>query len=297
MKLSYFNPVPPNFGDELNPLIWSRLLPPGFLDDDPSDLFLGIGSILGTPFPATARKHVLGSGHGGYGPLPDVSGPDWDIRWVRGPLTARALGLAPDLAITDAAILLRVIDLPAATGAARPCFMPHFQSLDRGNWPDVCRLAEVDFLDPGADPMQLLARMRGASVIVTEAMHGAIVADALRVPWIAVRPFDPQHHMKWQDWAQSLDLDLRWADLPASTLRESLVQRTGRQGRSPRARRLLDSRALRPLGAALTHRAARALRRLAEGGRPQLSSDARIADVTDRAQHALARFLAEQGRI
>lgn len=38
MKLTYYNNGP-NFGDDLNEYVWSRILPKNFLDDDESELF------------------------------------------------------------------------------------------------------------------------------------------------------------------------------------------------------------------------------------------------------------------
>src|SRR5688500_13456668 len=102
MKITYFKGKHPNFGDDLNPWMWPRLIP-GFFDDDESVLFLGIGSIIGQKkYPATVRKILFGPGFvPEYHEKPDVSGPDWDIYFVRGPRTARMLNLSPDLAIGD----------------------------------------------------------------------------------------------------------------------------------------------------------------------------------------------------
>ena len=53
-------------------------------------------------------------------------------------------------------------------------------------------------------------------------MHGAIVADAMRVPWIALRPLASVHRLKWHDWAGALEVDVRFQALAASSLPERL---------------------------------------------------------------------------
>src|SRR4051812_10412633 len=82
-----------NFGDELNTLLWPRLLP-DFFDDDPAEVFLGIGSVLDARHDPMAVKHVAGAGYGGYQALPKLDA-NWVIHWVRGPRTAHWLGLPP----------------------------------------------------------------------------------------------------------------------------------------------------------------------------------------------------------
>lgn len=292
MKLSYFKGDPPNFGDELNASLWDHLLPPGVLDGDEGELFLGIGSILWDYWPKAPLKVVAGSGWGGYTAPPDVHDGRWEVLWVRGPRTAAKLGLPASSAITDAAVLLRRAPLPAPRPGVGAAFMPHVDSLDRGDWAAVCRLAGVTFLDPRAPVEELLALIRGARVVVTEAMHGAIVADALRTPWVGVRPSHPLHRDKWLDWAESLGIGLRPVVLPPSSLLETYTQVTGLRGQGRMSRAALAGPHARPVDGALQHRAARALRQAAEGAEPQLSGDGAIEEATTRSEEALHAFVA-----
>src|SRR3569623_1144475 len=57
---------------------------------------------------------------------------------------------------------------------------------------------------------------------MTEAIHGAIVADTLRVPWIPVACSPEVAPFKWIDWTQSLGLDYRPIRLPPSSAWEAL---------------------------------------------------------------------------
>jgi hypothetical protein len=291
MKLVYFRGKVPNFGDELNPYLWQRLLPKGFLDDDDGELFLGIGSILWDTFPREARKFVLGSGYAGYTGVPDVHDGSWQIEFVRGPDSASVLGIDGDRAICDAAVLLRGIDLPPPAAPIDVAFMPHYESLDRGLWERACELAGVRLIDPRGDVETILSELRATRLLVTEAMHGAIVADALRTPWVAALPINPSHRSKWRDWSGALSLDVRHETLRPTNLMEFYVAATGGRG-SLRGRTgmINASHVARPLNSLLTWRAARQLRRLAEC-EPQLSADARIAEVTERALEAVDRFV------
>ena len=291
MKLIYFRGHVPNFGDELNLYLWDRLLPPGFLDENEEELFLGVGSILWDSLPRTARKYVMGSGYAGYTALPDVHDGSWDIVFVRGPETARMLGLPPQKAICDSAILLRALELPAAAAPCDVAFMPHYESLDRGLWEEACRVAGIPLIDPRGDVEVIISRIRGARMIITEAMHGAIVADALRTPWVAVKPINPGHHQKWRDWSGALAMEVRFRDLRPSSLMELYVGLTGGRGDpNGRAGKLSRSFWARPANKVLVRRAAAQLQRLA-GAEPQLSEDRQVAGATERALDALHAFV------
>lgn len=290
MKLVFFRGTVPNFGDELNLHVWPALLPKGFLDEDESELFVGIGSIIGTQMDAKARKFVMGSGYAGYMGLPDVHDGTWDIRFVRGPQTASKLKISPELAICDSAVLLRAMDLPEPAKNVGVAFMPHYESLERGNWAEACRLAGITLID-ATDPVdKVLSQLRGAKLLITEAMHGAIVADALRTPWIGAKPIYGGHHMKWLDWAGALDIDLRMNLLKPTSVLEYYIGRTGRGGSHGKVGKLSQSPLAGIPNTMLTHSATRHLQTMAKL-EPQLSADSAIARATERAQAAVADFV------
>jgi succinoglycan biosynthesis protein ExoV len=272
VKLQYFRGNKPNFGDELNPWLWPQLLP-GFFDGDPKTLFVGIGSILGEVYEPTAKKVVFGAGYASsyHNQVPNVHGADWDIFFVRGPRTARALRLPENIGIGDPAILVRELSAPLRREARFVGFMPHWQSLDRGKWETVCNLAGIRLINPCAPVEQVIAEILRCKVLVSEAMHGAIVADALRVPWIPALPIDDSHREKWFDWADTLGIELRQRRLwPSSPSELQLVLHRPRLAKRIAA---LNQKAISQLASTLMeYAAARRLSRLAKSD-PYLSAD------------------------
>jgi succinoglycan biosynthesis protein ExoV len=209
--------------------MWPQLLP-DFFDENPDELFIGIGSIIGAPYAASAKKIVAGAGYAQsyHSQVPDVHGADWDIFFVRGPRTARLLGIPESLGIGDAATLLRALDHKFRREPRYIGFMPHWESLPWGNWEGACKLAGIRLIDPRAPVEQVIAEILGCEILIAEAMHGAIVADTLRVPWLPVLPIDGAHRTKWLDWADTLGLKLHQRHLWPSSPGEGLKLHQGR---------------------------------------------------------------------
>jgi succinoglycan biosynthesis protein ExoV len=220
MRLEYFKGIQPNFGDELNTWLWPQLLP-GFFDNDPSVLFLGIGSIISPNYEPKAKKIIFGTGYvPAYHPIPNVHNEDWKIFFVRGPRTARMLSLPENLGIGDGATLLRALKMQFRREPHYVGFLPHWESLPRGNWQAACKLAGIRLIDPRAPVERIISEILGCEILIAEAMHGAIVADTLRVPWVPVLPIDNAHREKWFDWADAMCLEFKQHYLWPSSLSE-----------------------------------------------------------------------------
>ncbi len=208
MILTYYRGK--NFGDALNPLIFNHLLP-GFFDDDPSELFLGIGSILGFQKGDKNTKKLIVFSSGFAYDDPPIINERYDIRCVRGPMTASVLKIDKSQAVTDGALLLR--QLPEFQNEQpkkyKFSFIPHYRSeqmFDR--WEKVFEPVGVHFISPALKPADVIQQIRQSECVLAEAMHAAIIADTFRVPWIPVQMFLHINTFKWQDWMLSMDLKI-----------------------------------------------------------------------------------------
>jgi succinoglycan biosynthesis protein ExoV len=207
MKLYYY-PVPDgNFGDYLNEIIWEHYLP-DFFDDNEDELFVGIGTLLNDNLPTARRLVVFGSGVGYGSGLPTVDNT-WKIYCLRGPLSARCLGVSPEVALTDPALLIhRVYALRDKPKRYRFTYIPHVHCARIGmqSWKAVCDELGFGLIDPRWSIEKVLSALEETEVILAEAMHGAILADTYGIPWIPVVSNRKILPFKWEDWCQSLKL-------------------------------------------------------------------------------------------
>jgi succinoglycan biosynthesis protein ExoV len=221
-----------NFGDDLNEVIWRELLPEHLFRDDDVRL-LGIGSIFNADFVPLSRTRdkrmfVLGSG-AGYFALPP-GWENWNILAVRGPLTAALVG-QPEVAATDSAALLSLLPQIVRLAPERNAtlLIPHHSSAAYGQWEKVAAAAGVTLLDPRWPVPVVMEHFSHAKLVVTEAMHGAIVADTLRIPWIPITVAPDTLPFKWRDWTLSLNLPYEPILVSASSAWEMLHHRIVRR--------------------------------------------------------------------
>jgi succinoglycan biosynthesis protein ExoV len=213
----------PNFGDELNDILWPEYFGP-FLRDDDEVVFAAIGTVLGPTLGNDRPVIVFGSGCG-YEAAPQV-GAHWRFYFVRGPLSARLLQLDARKAITDPAILL-ADRRPKVAPEKTVSFIPHWETSLSPLWRKACEIAGIRYIDPLAPVPEICDQLARSSLVIAEAMHGAIVADAFRVPWIPAATSGRFNLFKWHDWAFSLGLSPAIHSLPrigaTDLLRDILV--------------------------------------------------------------------------
>ena len=212
MKLYYYKDKVGNFGDDLNVWLWNRLLPDFFNDDD-SEIFIGIGTLLNSLLPRDSLKIVFSSGVG-YKDAPPPVDSSWKIYCVRGPLSARKLGIEDKYAITDGAALLNSIKLPEQNKIYDVSFIPHHKS-HRPKWGEFCNKIGINYVNPSESVDFVLSEIKKSNLVIAESMHGAIIADIFRVPWIPVKFHEHILNFKWQDWSQSLGLQYKPIKLPS----------------------------------------------------------------------------------
>ncbi len=278
MKLYYFRKEEGNFGDDLNDWLWKELVP-GAFDEDEKSVFFGIGTIINDRIheraPNADKILIFGSGVG-YGRTPLKNLPVVDDKWkiycLRGPLSARALGLSDEFAVTDGAVLIRRLFEPHQRKIYKFSYMPHVDQAVRHGmiWEKVCEQLGYGYIDPRWSRKKVLDSLCQAELIITEAMHGAIVADALRIPWIPIKTSNSIFEFKWQDWCKSVGLTYQ----PQIIL--DIAQRKG-----------LKYKAIEWF---IIRRAARRMKEIAELSSPFLSQDSKIEQVTNRLEDKIQDF-------
>lgn len=194
-----------NYGDELNNYLWDSLLGPETAKILPDALFVGIGTFLNSDLPYFKKVIVCGGG-AGYGPPPKMH-DGWKIYFVRGPRTAQSLGLDKSLAVTDPVILLSKY-YKREKPKYKVSFMPRWDTASEPPVKTQCEKLGIHIIDPRNDVPKVIDDISSSDLLLSEALHGAVTADALGVPWIPIL-YRPTHEFKWHDWCESVGLEYK----------------------------------------------------------------------------------------
>lgn len=204
-----------NFGDGLNNWLWPKLI--NFdLSRSKDSVFIGIGSILGKKLvnDLEGNNNVAVFSTGSFCNNNVALNPNWKIYGVRGPRTAKIAGLNKDKVIGDGAYLIRNFFPESKGDGDKIGFIPHVSSEMYIDWEKICRDVGFKFISPKQSTENFISDLYECKQVISEAMHGAIAADALRIPWKGVS-FSPAFaDKKWYDWAESLDIELIINKLP-----------------------------------------------------------------------------------
>lgn len=222
MKLEYCRSKSLNVGDDLNPWLWPKLLGKDFIDvdsnGDSQEYLVGIGTLLTQKrfqkdLSMAEKIHIFSSGSWeGDAPLLDER---CVVHGVRGPRTARKIGVSKDKVIGDGAYLISTVDYPKSTPVEhRIGFIPHHKSEDFIDWKNICEKVGLHFISPKQPVEDFLIEIQKCERVIAEAMHGAIIADVLRVPWLAVSYSPIFSFEKWYDFSEALDIKIKIHSLP-----------------------------------------------------------------------------------
>jgi succinoglycan biosynthesis protein ExoV len=156
-------------------------------------------------------------------PLPKFvpeTGKNYRILFVRGPLTARLLGLNTQDRFADAGYLLMNTDCIQRYKELRKShisFMPHYTAASDS--PGLRKIFEdvgFQYIDPRGDIDEVLKAISSSSLLLTEALHGAVMSDVLRTPWIPMKSSEDIFEFKWIDFMDSIGKAYTPAELKLS---------------------------------------------------------------------------------
>jgi len=217
MIIEYCRSKTYNFGDDLNLWLWPKLLGYELFSQQDGVYFVGIGTVLTSKrlnVQLADAKEIVIFSSGAWGDSAPILPDKCKVYGVRGPRTAKRLGLSEDKIIGDGAYLLRKVELPAVDKIYDIGFIPHHGSEQYVDWQKICDQLGIQFISAKQPVEDFLKQLQGCKRVITEAMHGAIVADAMRIKWTPVK-FSPLFsEEKWHDFSEAMQLNLHFHSLP-----------------------------------------------------------------------------------
>lgn len=192
----------PNFGDDINPTFFQAItgLTARFAADRDRPHLLGAGSILEK---ASPQSIVCGSGFLAmpWGERPRPA----DVVAVRGARSLAALRGSDSTLLGDPLVLVDALvgGVPKRHAIG---LVPHVRSVAR--WRSANRNRHL-LIDPGLEPWAVLEAIASCETVLSQSLHGLIVADALGVPNVWIAPSDQMAggRFKFDDYFSTLDAD------------------------------------------------------------------------------------------
>lgn len=215
MNLIYYKSKIGNFGDDLNKELWEKVLGPYSKKNDHIDL-IGIGSILDERIEQSPNKRIiLGSGVRSFLYNPNNIDILNEYSFVRGPISSKVIGIPY---ITDSAYAIALLEEDYKRFLSTPkkfrlSYIPYYEQCDSFNWDIFEKITSMHVIKPTDNVDKVLLEIAQSERIITSAMHGAIMADIFRIPWMRLK-FGKQGNehsltseLKWQDWLLSIEIN------------------------------------------------------------------------------------------
>lgn len=138
------------------------------------------------------------------------------LGFLRGPISSLVLKSLRGLKcrfITDSSYCLGTLKFSEQKKKHDFGFIPHFTTANIYNCKKISADAGLLYIDPREEVETILNKIRSCRAVISEAMHGAIVADVFRIPWIRVNIHSWRVEtievsaFKWLDWGMSMGVD------------------------------------------------------------------------------------------
>ncbi|HEY9549390.1 MAG TPA: polysaccharide pyruvyl transferase family protein, partial [Kiloniellaceae bacterium] len=197
-----------NFGDDVNPFLLERVFAKRLIASE-TVCIMGIGTIINDRNVAALDRYstkIIFSSGAGYEELRNSLDSSWRVACVRGPKTAAMMKVDASKAVCDGAVLLSdYYDIVPAARRERVAFVPHVNTtwaIGRG-LREICGELGLAYVSPDLPRDEFVREISRSDLVLTEAMHGAILADAMRTPWVCCHIMF-HNRFKWEDWCASV---------------------------------------------------------------------------------------------